>query len=149
MQEQVHGFQLSPQQRRLWSLQHDSNAYQAQCAILLEGNLKLDILKSALQQVVNRHEILRTAFLRPRGIKISIQVIADSNLIEIEQHILANGQDLEQKIERLFQLQRQRISNWKGLSASNFSKCVAKPARFTGELTSFMCGYSCFEEFSS
>ena len=116
MQEQVQGFQLSPQQRRLWSLQQDSNAYQAQCAILLEGNLKLDILKSALQQVVNRHEILRTAFLRPRGIKISIQVIADSNLIEIEQHNLGNCQELEQKIETLFQLERQRISNWKGLS---------------------------------
>jgi amino acid adenylation domain-containing protein len=116
MQEQIQGFQLSPQQKRLWSLQQDSNAYQAQCAILLEGNLKLDVLKSALQQVLNRHEILRTTFHRPRGIKIPIQVIADSNLIEIDDHNLGNCQELEQKIETLFQLGRQRISNWKGLS---------------------------------
>jgi len=32
------------------------------CAILIEGNLNTVILKAALENVVNRHEILRTTF---------------------------------------------------------------------------------------
>jgi len=35
--------------------------YRAQCAILIEGNLNTVILKAALENVVNRHEI-RTTF---------------------------------------------------------------------------------------
>ena len=73
----LEGFRLSPQQKHFWSLQPNSSAYRAQCAILLEGKLQVEILKEAVQQVVNRHEILRTRFhLRP-GIAIPMQVICD------------------------------------------------------------------------
>ncbi|MDZ4870858.1 MAG: hypothetical protein CLLPBCKN_000246 [Chroococcidiopsis cubana SAG 39.79] len=82
MQTQIHGFRLSPQQRRLWLLQKDSSVYQSYCAILLEGNLNQEILKAALHQVVNRHEILRTNFHTYNGVmKIPVQVISDPLII--------------------------------------------------------------------
>jgi amino acid adenylation domain-containing protein len=77
----VQGFRLSPQQKRLWSLWQDSNAYTAQCAILLEGELNSDALKDALGNIVHRHQILRTTYQRTAGLKIPIQVIADGNRI--------------------------------------------------------------------
>ncbi|MBD1924294.1 amino acid adenylation domain-containing protein [Microcoleus sp. FACHB-831] len=75
----INGFRLSPQQKRVWSLQEDSLAYCVQAAILLEGNLKKDILKSALEQVVSRQEILRTHFLKPTGVKTPVQVINEKS----------------------------------------------------------------------
>ena len=75
----INGFRLSPQQKRVWSLQQDSLAYCVQAAILLEGNLKKEILKSALEQVVSRQEILRTHFLKPTGVKTPVQVINEKN----------------------------------------------------------------------
>ncbi len=74
----IEGFRLSPQQKRLWLLQQDNPVYCVQGAILLEGNLKSEALQAALQQVINRHEILRTAFLRPH-IATPIQVIKASS----------------------------------------------------------------------
>jgi amino acid adenylation domain-containing protein/thioester reductase-like protein len=101
----LEGFRLSPQQKRLWLLQQDSLAYHAQCAIRIEGKLNAEILKQALEQVVNRHEILRTAFHRQPGIKVPIQVIADRGTISWNQVNLSGLNQKEQsaKIEQLFQ----------------------------------------------
>ena len=108
MLNSIHGFRLSAQQRRLWSLQEDSFTYRAQCAILIEGNLEIEVLKRAFQKVVNQHEILRTTFHCRAGISIPIQVIADSSIL------IWNDVDLndwspkvqEAKIEELFQQER-------------------------------------------
>ena len=101
----LEGFRLSPQQKRLWLLQQDSLTYRAQCAIQLEGKLNAEILKEALEQVVNRHEILRTSFYRQPGIKVPIQVIADRGTISWNQVNLSGLNQNEQsaKIEQLFQ----------------------------------------------
>ncbi|MBD2002952.1 MULTISPECIES: non-ribosomal peptide synthetase [Cyanophyceae] len=96
------GFRLSPQQKRLWLLQQDSAAY---CALLLEGNLKVDVLKTALEQVVNQHEILRTTFHRLPGMKIPVMVVADSS-VPLWQEIDLSDQEPQQqeaKITALFQ----------------------------------------------
>ncbi|MBW4575233.1 MAG: amino acid adenylation domain-containing protein [Aphanothece sp. CMT-3BRIN-NPC111] len=83
----IQGFRLSPQQKRLWLLHQESRGaaapcpYQVQGAILIEGNIKKEVLKVALQQVSDRHEILRTNFRRPLGVKTPVQVIADSSLL--------------------------------------------------------------------
>jgi amino acid adenylation domain-containing protein/thioester reductase-like protein len=109
----INGFRLSPQQKYLWLLQQDSGAYCAQCAILIEGNLKTTVLKEAVQQIINRHEILRTSFHREPGIKIPIQVISDRidltswfsiNLSD------CNSQEQEAKIEAILQEKRRSIS---------------------------------------
>jgi amino acid adenylation domain-containing protein/non-ribosomal peptide synthase protein (TIGR01720 family) len=76
------GFRLSPQQKRLWSQVDgtESVAYRVQCAVLIEGRLERTVLKSAIEDVVARHEILRTTFQYRAGIKLPLQVIADGRL---------------------------------------------------------------------
>ena len=78
----IEGFRLSPQQKRLWQLQEAGNnqPYRAHCAVLIEGNLNREILKSALQDVINRHEILRTTFRVLEGMNLPLQAIGDRNV---------------------------------------------------------------------
>lgn len=79
---EIQGFRLSPQQKNLWTWQEfDQNAYFSQCAILIEGYLKVDTLKEALAQVVKRHEILRTNFYCLSEMSIPLQIITDNNII--------------------------------------------------------------------
>ncbi|MEW6491000.1 MAG: amino acid adenylation domain-containing protein [Cyanobacteriota bacterium] len=101
----LQGFRLSPQQKRLWLLHQDSEAYRASCAIQIEGNLNVEALKSALKQIVDRHESLRTTFQRQPGIKIPIQVIAESGTLSWNQVNLKelNLQEQSEHIEQLFQ----------------------------------------------
>jgi tyrocidine synthetase-3 len=74
---QIEGFRLSPHQRRLWALWSEHPVYHAQCAVLLKGALEESILRQAVQDVVDRHEALRTAFQRRRGIRLPLQVISE------------------------------------------------------------------------
>lgn len=91
MQEQILGFPLSPQQKRLWLLQQENQSYQAGCAILLQGNLQVEVLQAALQKVISRNEILRTSFHRPKGMKIPIQVIENHSKVCLQELSLGNG----------------------------------------------------------
>ncbi len=75
--EVIQGFRLSPQQRRVWLLQSDSNAYRAQCAISIDGPLEIEVLKETIHRLIERHEILRTTFEFLPGMKIPVQVTAD------------------------------------------------------------------------
>ncbi len=78
---EIEGFQLSPQQTRVWELQRaGDNAYLAHCAILAKGRVSTDSLKRALERVVNRHEILRTTFQCLVGVDTPLQVIVDSGV---------------------------------------------------------------------
>jgi len=99
------GFQLSPQQKRLLLLQQESSDYVTLCAILLEGALKPEILKAALQQVINRHGIFRTIFRRLPGIKTPVMVVEDSSTPSWQDIDLSDWDDREQsaEIEELFQ----------------------------------------------
>jgi amino acid adenylation domain-containing protein/thioester reductase-like protein len=106
--EVIEGFQLSPQQKRLWLLQQDSNIYVSQVAIFLEGILDIEVLQAATHKVVNRHEILRTNFHRRPGIKFPIQVIVETSTPSWCNLNLRNFNQQEQtlKIEELLQEER-------------------------------------------
>jgi amino acid adenylation domain-containing protein len=80
MQEIIKGFQLSPQQKRVWLLQQESLAYRSQCAVMIEGALQFEALADAFRKVIGRHEILRTTFRRQPDMKMPSQVIADDSL---------------------------------------------------------------------
>lgn len=110
MQSQIQGFQLSPQQQRLWLLQENDHTYYAQCAILIEGNLDVEVLRLALQKVVDRHEILRTSFHRAWGIKVPLQVINDENISINIQNLGDNY--CEADISKLFQQARLNQLHW-------------------------------------
>ena len=49
-QDVIEGFKLSPQQARLWFEERDSNAYHAQCALLIEGSLQKGILEPGFRE---------------------------------------------------------------------------------------------------
>ena len=73
-------YAVSHAQRRLWLLDKvvpDSSFYNIAGAVLLEGvELNFDVLKMALQNLVDRHETMRTVFRTADS--IPVQVIADS-----------------------------------------------------------------------
>ncbi|HZE68259.1 MAG TPA: amino acid adenylation domain-containing protein [Pyrinomonadaceae bacterium] len=74
-QEIIEGYRLSPQQRHLWSLRQSDRS--AVCAVQINGELNIDILKRAIYQVAGREEILRTTFKLLPGMTIPVQVISD------------------------------------------------------------------------
>jgi amino acid adenylation domain-containing protein len=79
MQEGMNaGFQLSPQQARLWQLGENTPAFRAQIAIRLEGTLEVARLQRAVERTVARHEILRTRFRRQAGLRLPFQVVTGS-----------------------------------------------------------------------
>jgi amino acid adenylation domain-containing protein len=75
--EQAEYFPASLAQRRLWFLEQlhgETPAYNVDVGLWLYGELNLNALKSSLQEVVNRHESLRTTF-RLQGGEV-LQVVA-------------------------------------------------------------------------
>lgn len=76
-QSPLEGFRLSPQQRRLWRLQGESQAYRAHAVLGIEGDLDRDALLRVLAAVIGRHEILRTTFHRLPGMELPVQVIGE------------------------------------------------------------------------
>ncbi|HTK08293.1 MAG TPA: amino acid adenylation domain-containing protein [Ktedonobacteraceae bacterium] len=71
------GYPLSLQQKRLWMLQGEGQAQYTQCAIWLHGDLDVASLLQALQRLVSRHDILRTAFHHMPGMEIPVQAVTD------------------------------------------------------------------------
>ncbi|MBW4609145.1 MAG: amino acid adenylation domain-containing protein [Hassallia sp. WJT32-NPBG1] len=98
MLEEMQGFRLSPQQKHLWQLQETDNfPYRSQCAVLVEGNLHINILKLALEKVVNRHEILRTNFHCLPGMRVPFQVIRNNDITWGENYNLSSCGQQEQQ----------------------------------------------------
>ncbi|HKG80853.1 MAG TPA: amino acid adenylation domain-containing protein, partial [Pyrinomonadaceae bacterium] len=114
MQQVIEGFRLSPQQARLWLQQRDSAAYHAQCVISIVGPLNKEILKAALVEVINWHEVLRTTYRQLPGVKIPVQVIGDPirsyQMNEVDLRHLSEV-DREARIKEIQQSERQRAFN--------------------------------------
>ncbi|HET6978727.1 MAG TPA: amino acid adenylation domain-containing protein [Pyrinomonadaceae bacterium] len=93
----IEGFRLSPQQEHLWLLQQEDGgpAYRAQCAISIAGKLDKNSLRSALDDVLHRHEILRTTFRYLPEMTLPLQVIGEGE-IEWDQEDLTPLADDEQ-----------------------------------------------------
>lgn len=112
MDEQpIEGFRLSPQQRRLWRLQEldDRNSYFAQTAILIEGVLQPETLRAAVQETVNRHEILHTTFSSLPEMETALQVIGPSRFQWLQSRRLtdADPDELRTQLEMLLDEARQ------------------------------------------
>jgi amino acid adenylation domain-containing protein len=167
--ETIEGFRLSPQQRHLWRLQQNNpkQIYRVRGGILISGNLNKKILKKALQNVVNRHEILRTSFHCLSGMTLPLQAIACTGEVPISEYNLSglSPEEQESKIEALFQqlnllpLDFERGPLWhislvtlaqdKHLLAANFSALIADSAtlkNFTRELSLSYSACACPEE---
>jgi amino acid adenylation domain-containing protein len=68
------GFQLSAQQRRIMTARKDWRELVCQIVVRVEGEFEPFLLKSAIDRIVVRHEILRTTFEQVRGIREPIQM---------------------------------------------------------------------------
>ncbi len=84
------GAHLSPQQSRLWSWLQEQPQRRVQGALAIIGELEPAMLRLALQQVVDRYEILRTTFTHVPGMELPMQVIGKESkiacpLIDLEQ----------------------------------------------------------------
>lgn len=86
-QQVIEGYQLSPQQKSLWSLSAGSeqSAFRAQCAILMEGPLDEELLRTALRDVIERHEILRTTFEFLPDMSIPLQVVCEDTRLSFDE----------------------------------------------------------------
>src|SRR6185503_11303699 len=110
-QNRVEGFRLSPQQRYFWSLQRATSfTYQVVATVSINGELRADVLQRALADIVERHEILRTTFHRPPGIKTPFQVISDEAQFSWQFTDLSGlGQEaLPSKLENCVQAERNK-----------------------------------------
>jgi len=96
------GFRLSPQQAALWAIQQRVAAqpFRASLAIQLQGDLQPDVLKDLLQDLVGRHEILRTTFTRPPGTKTVFQLVGESPQFSWET-VDESGLDAKQQSVRI------------------------------------------------
>src|SRR5262250_2833027 len=121
MQEEVlKGYRLSPQQRHLWmSLRQGRSApYQAKCAMAIKGRLDSARLKSAAQDVIARHEILRTTFQCLPGMTIPMQVIEETGGILWREDDLSERKDQTLLIEEFFSGTSQAFEFERGPSLS-------------------------------
>src|SRR5215217_2481509 len=82
----IEGFRLSPQQERVWRLiQQDGAArYCARCALMLDGEMDVHTLQVAVQDVVARHEILRTRLDIIPGMELPLKVIDENVNVTID-----------------------------------------------------------------
>ncbi len=104
--ETIQGFQLSPQQRRVWLLQSavKKTTYLVKCTLLIEGYLQVEKLKQVWKKVINNHEILRTKFQCLSEMKFPLQVIGDRSdftwkTIDLS-HV--NFEDINSQIQTIF-----------------------------------------------
>ncbi|MBA6120549.1 MULTISPECIES: non-ribosomal peptide synthetase [Pseudomonas] len=91
--------QASFAQQRLWVLQQldpSSSAYHLARALHLVGPLQVAVLEAALQQVVARHEILRTGFEAVDGQPMQVVDNATRPLLQVERLAAADGAERRQ-----------------------------------------------------
>ncbi|MGD1856289.1 MAG: amino acid adenylation domain-containing protein [Leptolyngbyaceae cyanobacterium] len=75
----IAGYRLSPQQQRLWRLQQRYPGQPFRAVLQLRSPQPYDaaLVQKALQQLIDRHEILRTTFPTLPGMTMPLQVIAE------------------------------------------------------------------------
>jgi amino acid adenylation domain-containing protein len=133
MLQEIQGFQLSPQQKYLWQLQQtDSHIYQVKGAVSITGNLDIQLLKNAIEIVVNRHEILRTYYKCLPGMTIPVQIIAESGINWQQNYDLSNytSEAQKEKLQLLFKQFSQQDFNLETEKLLNLSLVTLSISRY-------------------
>src|SRR5947209_16102654 len=106
MENRSVGFWMSPQQEHVWSLQDAARpgTFRVQASVLLDGPLDEKRLRTAVETVAARHDILRTAFIRQPGMTVPFQVIGEHAQIAWNRHDLSNLSQTaqQQQVPQLF-----------------------------------------------
>lgn len=129
----MQGYRLSPQQRHLWSLQQDDplSRYRVYCAVSVEGRIDLPLLRKILDDVCQRHEILRTSFHCLPGMTIPIQTINGEPMISIRDYDLSDLEPHEQpaRIQSLVQEVKHASLDFAAGPVGHFSLAILSPAK--------------------
>ncbi|HJP91753.1 MAG TPA: amino acid adenylation domain-containing protein [Pyrinomonadaceae bacterium] len=135
----IEGFQLSPQQKHLWSLcgRDGATIYRSQCVVRIEGPLNKRILRQAIDDVVRRHEILRTSFRSLPGMDVPLQVINPTpavTIIELDlQEIDASRQSAE--LDALLEKATSRIADCEQKKLFHVDLICLSPERHVLQIT--------------
>ncbi|MCY2962054.1 MAG: amino acid adenylation domain-containing protein, partial [Planctomycetota bacterium] len=111
---------LSFAQQRLWFLEQlegELTAYNISDALRLRGELDVDALRQALQEVVRRHEPLRTVFISPEGQPMAVVLppgdlelpLIDLESLAAEEHEAAIAERRREFARRPFDLSRDQM----------------------------------------
>jgi len=76
------GFLVSPQQERILGLAPEHRGFYARIGIQISGGLDLLRLQAALEELVDRHEMLRSTFFSQPG-EVALQVVAESSSVPL------------------------------------------------------------------
>src|SRR5215216_5145825 len=112
IEREIYVFPTSFAQQRLWflnQLEPDSPAYNIAFAVRLCGQLKVDALERSLNEIVRRHEALRTTFIAVDG--RPAQVVAPSleitlPVVDLRQEVT---EEREERARRLAVEEARRI----------------------------------------
>src|SRR5215212_610866 len=113
MQALVEGYRLSPQQRQVWQWQLEVAGFRLQGSIKIEGPLQMQLLSRAWAEVLQRHEILRTAFRRLPGMELPLQVILDEAAVDLEVTDLSELESTEQQRKLEVEMDQQQQQEFK------------------------------------
>ncbi|MEO6196445.1 MAG: non-ribosomal peptide synthase/polyketide synthase [Thermoanaerobaculia bacterium] len=108
--EVLEGFRLSAQQERLWALLREGVPCHVQTTLSLEGEVDAGLLRRAASAVVERNEILRTAFRCLDGMDVPIQVILEDLPPLFAEVDLAGRAEAEQSAAVAELLERERAA---------------------------------------
>ena len=97
--EQLQGFRLSPQQNHIWLSQQNENilSHRVQCAVTITGDLDVEVLETALQNIVDQYEVFRTRFSCLPGMTVPLHIIADNEKVCINKLNLVDLSQEEQE----------------------------------------------------
>src|SRR6059058_4287898 len=82
--EKAMSYRLSPQQELAWAMRPDGPTDAGQLIVGLEGPVDVDRLRNAFSLLVDRHEILRSTYVRQPGMKTPLQVVGGSAPLDWE-----------------------------------------------------------------
>lgn len=100
--EDVFVMPTSVAQQRFWildQLEPGSTSLNMPLALRLDGRLDVDVLEKALNEVVSRHEVLRTTFARENG--KPVQVISAERKLRLEMVDISGHADIDAETRRL------------------------------------------------
>jgi len=110
-QEAAAGARMSPQQRRLWLLGEAYGPAVRRLAVELTGELDAAFLRTAVQGLLARHDILRTGFRVLPGLRLPLQVADDAATVDWTEVDL-RGMPAERQEERIAALLAGSAGRW-------------------------------------
>ncbi len=104
----VDSFQVSPQQEHVWAAEPEAPTARTQAVLAIVGALDASAIVDALRIAVDRHESLRTTFVRQAGLTFPLQAVHGSLEPQLETLDLTTSSPQE-RAERVREIRRSEL----------------------------------------